>query len=85
MVNRTATVASKLGLCLQPSDEIVRCAGMYASSVTIAHGEQIANAKKLLEVLALAAACGSELIVSANGEDERDALDAVCNLIEKNY
>jgi phosphotransferase system HPr (HPr) family protein len=58
---------------------------MYASSVTIAHGEQIANAKKLLEVLALAAACGSELIVSANGEDERDALDAVCNLIEKNY
>lgn len=85
MVNRTVTVANKLSLCLQPSDEIVRCAERYASSITIAKGSQIANAKKLLEILALAATCGSELIVTANGDDESDAIEAVCNLIEKNY
>jgi phosphocarrier protein HPr len=85
MVNRMVTVASKLGLHLQLSDEIVRCAEKHASSITIAKGGQIANAKNLLEILALAATHGSELIVTANGDDEKDALKVVCNLIKKNY
>ena len=40
-----------------------------------------ADAKSILSVLMLAASRGTELTVTAEGADEREALDALCGLI----
>ncbi len=41
----------------------------------------MADAKSILSVLMLAAARGTELQITAEGPDEREALDALCQLI----
>ena len=43
------------------------------------------DAKSVLELLMLAAECGSELVVSADGDDARDAVGAIAALVETRF
>ena len=43
------------------------------------------NAKSIMGVLTLAAARGTELVIEADGADERQALDALTQLIEERF
>ena len=44
-----------------------------------------ANAKSILSVLNLAAALGAELRISANGDDESDAVSGIRSLFTGNF
>ena len=46
---------------------------------------QEANAKSILSVLALAASCGTELIVKAEGVDEAEAILEVVRLFDDKF
>jgi phosphocarrier protein len=43
------------------------------------------DGKSIMGILLLAAAAGSPLTVSADGEDERAAVDALCGFIETGF
>jgi phosphotransferase system HPr (HPr) family protein len=61
----------------RPAADFVRAAMGFASSVRVAVGEREVDAKSLLSVLALGAKGGSELRLSAMGDDAGAALDAL--------
>jgi phosphocarrier protein HPr len=61
----------------RPAADFVRTAMGFAADVQVAAGEREVNAKSLLSVLALGAKGGTELRLTAAGDDAETALDAL--------
>ena len=78
-------VNNKLGLHARPAAKIVETTKKYKSEITISKNDVKINAKSIMGVMMLAAERGSVLIVSAEGEDARDALKDVALLFEQNF
>jgi phosphocarrier protein HPr len=78
-------VNNKLGLHARPAAKIVETTKKYASEITISKNDVKINAKSIMGVMMLAAEKGSVLVVSAEGEDARDALKDVALLFEQNF
>jgi phosphocarrier protein len=87
MVERNVTVVNRLGLHARAAAKLVRATNEFRSSVRLERrgGGPPADAKSILSVLMLAAARGTELRVSAEGEDEAGAVEAVCALVESGF
>ena len=80
-------IVNRLGLHARAAARLVRTASVYRSSVRLerADGSAVADAKSILSVLLLAAARGTELRLTVEGTDEREALAAVCALVESGF
>jgi phosphotransferase system HPr (HPr) family protein len=73
----TVLLPEDVDLHARPAADFVRTAMGFAASVQVAAGEREVDAKSLLSVLALGAKGGTELRLSATGEDAAPALDAL--------
>jgi phosphotransferase system HPr (HPr) family protein len=69
----------------RPASLFVRVACMYASAVALRRGQQQADGKKILEVLALGAGSGETLELEVSGNDAEAALAALTALVERNF
>jgi phosphotransferase system HPr (HPr) family protein len=58
----------------RPAADFVRAAMGFSASIQVASGDREADAKSLLSVLALGAKAGTELRLTATGEDADAAL-----------
>jgi phosphocarrier protein HPr len=87
MLEGTVKVINPLGLHARAAAQLVRLAGSFRSSVTLRRSDSgaSANAKSILSVLALAAPIGTTLGIEAEGEDEREAFDAVAEIFAKGF
>ena len=59
----------------------MQTANNYASSVRIKHNGYDMNAKSLLGVLSLNLSNGAVVTITADGTDEKDAVDAISNIL----
>jgi phosphocarrier protein HPr len=71
------TLPDGVDLHARPAADFVRTAMGFASQVQVEANGRAADAKSLLTVLALGAKAGTELRVTATGEDAAAALDAL--------
>ncbi len=78
-------LTNKMGLHARPSTQIATTAGRFASDIQITKDGLVVDAKSVLELLMLAAECGSELVVSADGADAEDAVKALAALIDGRF
>ena len=85
MPSRAVTVANKLGLHARAAARFVHLASRFQSHVTVTRGSQTMDGKSIMGILLLAAATGTVLIVSTDGEDEQAALDSLCGFIESGF
>lgn len=85
MFSRTVTVTNRLGLHARAAARFVHLASRYQSQVRVTRGSQTMDGKSIMGVLLLAAATGAALTVSAEGEDEQQAVDALCGFIETGF
>jgi phosphocarrier protein HPr len=74
-------LTNKMGLHARPSTQIATTAGRFAADVQIAKDGLTVDAKSVLELLMLAAECGSELVITANGDDADGAVKALADLV----
>jgi phosphotransferase system HPr (HPr) family protein len=83
LVECHVTIVNRLGLHARAAAKLVRAAGAFAATLRLVRLDRggAADAKSILSVLMLAASRGTELIITAEGPDERPALDALCQLI----
>lgn len=84
-ITEKMTVINKLGLHLRAAAELVKTANKFKCQVTIKHGIQNANAKSLMGLMTLAAAKGTELEVVTEGDDAKDAIAAVRQLLLRKF
>lgn len=57
----------------------------FRARIRIVKGAQEVDAKSCIELLTLAAVQGTELLIRAEGDDAREAVDALANLIESGF
>jgi phosphotransferase system HPr (HPr) family protein len=83
-LERRVLVTNRLGLHARAAARLVRTASSFASNIRLSRtdGSATADAKSILSVLLLAAARGTELLLTVEGRDEAAALAAVCELFE---
>lgn len=87
MLERRVVIVNRLGLHARAAARLVRTACAFRSELRLERADRSASAeaKSILSVLMLAASRGTELSVTANGEDEEEALQALCELIETGF
>ncbi len=85
MVSRTVTVCNQLGMHARAAARFVHTAGAFESRVRVGRGARVMDGKSIMGVLLLAAARGSEIVISADGADEAAALEALCQLVESGF
>ena len=78
-------LTNKMGLHARPSTQIATTAGRFASDIQITKDGLVVDAKSVLELLMLAAECGSELVITATGADAEDAVKAVAALVDGRF
>lgn len=68
------TIDKKLELCTEIASDVTRRASNYKSEIWVESDGKKANAKSLLGVVSLGLAVGCSLTISAEGEDEHEAI-----------
>ena len=77
---RTVKVNDKRGLHLRPCSAIVDTVGKHQAKVIVQKGSQSTSAASILGLISLEAIPGTELVLSATGEEAEEALEAVVGL-----
>lgn len=82
MKSQNVTIVNATGLHARPANLFVKEAKKYSSDIILHKGEDKANAKSIFAVLGLGADLGTELVLSASGEDEIEAVKKLTELIQ---
>lgn len=77
MLKKELKIINKQGIHARPAGLIARTASQFESEIKITKDDYEVNAKSIMGILTLAAACGASVIVSAQGRDEADAIAAM--------
>ena len=85
MLERRATVKNKLGIHARPAALLVQAAAKFTSEITLEKDGLAINGKSIMGVMMLAAEVGSVITVRVEGEDARDALDRIAEMIESKF
>jgi phosphocarrier protein HPr len=85
MAQLTVELINRLGLHARAAAKFVHTTSRFSSQVLVRHNDEEVNGKSILGLLLLAAPCGSQLTVTAVGEDEGPALAAIEALITDRF
>ncbi len=81
----TLEIKNRVGLHARPAALFVQTASRFKSDIIVRKDQIRANAKSILNVLTLGAGQGSVITLSAEGEDADVALEALEDLIKRNF
>lgn len=82
MTKQSVTVKNQTGLHLRPAGILCRTAMLYKSHITLTYGDTTANAKSVLSVLGAGVKAGDEVVITCEGVDEQEAMEALVKLFE---
>ncbi|MCI1965052.1 MAG: HPr family phosphocarrier protein [Oscillospiraceae bacterium] len=90
MYSKNTVIANPTGLHARPASDFIAAAGKFNSKIKIGRvggdpDEDVANAKSIINLLALGLAQGEKVTVSADGPDENQAVDTLVALIDSKF
>lgn len=74
-------MVNPLGFHARAAARFVRTAARFRARVSVTKEGTTIDGKSILGILLLAATAGSELTITASGEDEREAVEALASLV----
>ena len=84
-VEQSVRILNKNGLHARPAAEMVKAAAKFKSDITISREDIEVNGKSIMGVMMLAAECGSEIMLRANGPDAQEAVSALASLVASRF
>jgi phosphocarrier protein len=78
-------VTNPQGLHARPADLFVKLASRYESTIEVIKDGERVDGKSILAILTLAAVQGTHLRIEATGPDADDALQALAELVVRNF
>lgn len=81
LVEKRVEIVNLLGLHARAAARFVRTATQFRSQVMISKDGNSTDGKSILGILFLSATSGTEITISASGEDELEAVDALVALV----
>lgn len=87
MIVKQTKIINKTGLHARPASDFVQAAGQFESKINIKRvGEDLTvNAKSIIFLLTLGLCQGEEVEISADGVDEKEAVDKLVELIDSGF
>ncbi len=85
MISSEISIVNKLGLHARAAAKLVKLSSSFESTIEIEKNSQKVNCKSIMGVMMLAASCGSVVTLHVDGPDERSALDAIQDLINRYF
>lgn len=85
MTRRDLQIVNRLGLHARAAAKLVGTATRFASEIAIEKDGRSADAKSIMAVMMLAATRGHTITVSARGEDEQAAVEAIAALVADRF
>ena len=85
MTTRECTIRNRLGLHARAAAKFVHTATRYASQIRITRDGKTMDGKSIMGILLLAAGAGTTIVITADGIDEADAIDALCRLVNGGF
>jgi len=85
VIKASTRINNKLGLHARASAKLTKLAGTFRSEVFLSRNGRRVNAKSIMGVMMLAAGIGTEVEIETEGEDERQAMDALVALIDDKF
>ncbi|MBI5683173.1 MAG: HPr family phosphocarrier protein [Deltaproteobacteria bacterium] len=84
-VKKTFTIQNRLGLHARAAAQFVQITNRFKSDILVSKGKQEINGKSIMGVMMLAAAEGSRITVTANGDDAENLIYAIEKLINDKF
>ncbi len=82
MLEKVVTVRNSLGLHARPAGILSETANQFSSNIYMQKGLMKVNAKSIMGIMMLAAGKGTQLTITAEGPDEKEAVEELSKLIE---
>lgn len=83
MSNRPVVVKLKTGLHARPAALFVQEANKFSSEIFVEKDEKKVNAKSIMGIMSLAISSGTEVVLSAEGSDAEQAVNALAAFVSK--
>jgi len=84
-VTQEVRVPNSLGLHARPAMQLVDVASRFTAEMVIAKADQQVDAKSIMQVMTLAATQGTNLTLTARGDDAAEAVAAMAKLIAEGF
>ncbi|MCG8452202.1 MAG: HPr family phosphocarrier protein [Spirochaetales bacterium] len=85
MTTRNVKIQNRAGIHARPASMIVQTAQGFDSSIWMEKEDVKINAKSIMNILTLGATYGTELVLSADGTDETEAVEALASLFDNKF
>ncbi|MCK8516251.1 HPr family phosphocarrier protein [Methylonatrum kenyense] len=84
-LSEEVVICNRLGLHARAAARFVAVASRFEASIQVIREQRQVNGKSIMGVMMLAACKGTRLRLEAEGKDARQALDALCQLVEAGF
>ena len=86
MKTGTIEIVNKLGLHARAASRLIKTTKSFACRIELQRPDSDAvDAKSIMAIMMLEAACGTTLRLSCDGDDEDEAFAAICELIADRF
>ena len=85
MYSKEITVPNQVGLYARPATFFIQKANEFRSTMMVEKEERKVNAKSLLGVLSLGIVKGTTITLIADGADEKEAVEALCQMSTSDF
>ncbi len=85
VVEKELKIINRLGLHARAAGQFRKMAAAYKCNIDVIKGTMTANAKSLLGLMALEASQGTSIFLKASGDDAKQAVDALDQLVANRF
>jgi len=85
MIKKELIIENKLGLHARAAAQIVKTSNSYVSKVSISKDGLEVDGKSIMGIMMLAAAKGSSVLLSVEGNDENEAVNGLERLFRDKF
>lgn len=85
MIEKDVVVRNRAGIHARPAALIVQTAAQFSSHIEFKNEHESINAKSIMGIITLGAGYNSTITISADGEDESEAVERLAALFENRF
>ncbi len=85
LLEREVEIVNARGLHARAAAQAVKLAEGFEAEITFSHDGQTISATSIMDLLLLAAAPGSRVLIQASGPDAEEALQALAQLVSDRF
>ena len=78
-------IVNEHGLHARPAEMFAKSALAFESRIDVRRGNELVDAKSILNLLTLGATQGTELVIEADGIDAEQAVEVLARLVESGF